>query len=211
MARKKTHLEMKGGKSPRQRVWEAIRLKRERFTQEEIAEVVGGLELNVSQYCRCLVAAEIIEVIAEERVGKLGMRKTYRLLRDNGVEAPRVTRDGALVVKGAGNEAMWGTIRRMFERKDFSCRELAAFASTAAHRVSESTATKYVRALFAAGYLTQTCEAIGGRAKQKARYMLKAGKYSGPRAPIVQRPTAVYDPNQNRIVWIDMKEFEDAQ
>ncbi|EHP39395.1 hypothetical protein OR16_31579 [Cupriavidus basilensis OR16] len=51
MARKPIHLEMKGGKTPRQRIWEAVRANRKRFTQAEIAEVVGGLEENIGSVC----------------------------------------------------------------------------------------------------------------------------------------------------------------
>lgn len=215
MGRKRTELEMKGGKSPRQRIWEAIRANREKFTLESTAEVVGGLEISIGHYFRALAAAEIIEVIAEERVGKLGKRKTYRLVRDNGVEAPRVKPDGSPAVQGVGNQAMWGTMHRLFERNDFSCAELASFASTGSVVVAESSATKYVKALFEAGYLDRTQDAnSGGRNRnnaRQARYRLKPAKYSGPRAPIIQRPQTVYDPNQGRIVWTDMKEFEDVE
>ncbi|SOZ12053.1 hypothetical protein [Cupriavidus taiwanensis] len=214
MTRKRTELAMKGGKSPRQRIWEAVRANRKRFTQESIAEVVCGLEVTISQYFRALVAAEIIEVIAEEKVGKLGKRKTYRLVRDNGVEAPRVKRDGSRATHGAGYEAVWGTMHRLFERNDFSCAELASFASTPSVTVAESSVTKYVKALHAAGYLDRTQEAVsGGRNPnaRQARYRLKPSKYTGPRAPIIQRPQTVYDANEGRIVWADMKEFEDAE
>lgn len=215
MGRKRVELEMKGGKSPRQRIWEAIRANRKAFTLVSIAEAVGGLEVSIGHYFRVLNAAEIIEVIAEEKVGKLGMRKTYRLVRDNGVEAPRVKRDGSPAVHGAGNQAMWGTMHRLFERNDFSCAELASFASTASVTVAESSATKYVKALHAAGYLDRTQEASsGGRNHlnaRQARYRLKASKYTGPRAPIIRKPLTVYDANVGRIVLTDMKEFEDAE
>lgn len=210
MARKPIHLEMKGGKTPRQRIWEAVRANRKRFTQAEIAEVVGGLEENIDKYFRGLVAAQFIEVIAEERVGRFSVRKTYRLVRDNGVEAPRVTRAGAQVVHGAITEAMWGTMHRMFERKDFNCRELAAFASTANRTVTKCMAERYIAALHAAGYLNRTQEAVLGMKGQPARYVMKASKYTGPRAPIMQHARTIYDPNQGRIVWVDQKGIEDA-
>ncbi|USE78094.1 hypothetical protein NDR89_03335 [Cupriavidus gilardii] len=212
MARKPASLEMKGGKSPRQRVWEAMRAQKKAFTQESLAEAVGGLESIIQCYVRCLLKAEIITVIAEEPVGRgVAVRRTYRLLRDNGVEAPRVRKNGELVVQGAGNEAMWGTMRRMFERKDFNFRELAAFASTPANRVSEETAKSYVHALAAAGYLKCTKPAVVGRNPALARYVLIPAMYTGPRAPMVQRTKAVFDPNQNRVMWIDTKGFEDDQ
>ncbi|XQM34227.1 MarR family transcriptional regulator [Cupriavidus sp. H19C3] len=210
MARKPATLEMKGGKSPRQRVWEAIRKLRKGFTQPDVAEVVGGFESVTKDYITSLLRAEIIEVISEERVG-ICVRRTYRLVRDNGVEAPRIKRDGTPVVQGAGNESMWGTMHRMFERKDFNFRELAAFASTAAHPISEETAKAYVQALAAAGYLNCTKPAVRGRNAAPARWTLIPRMFTGPRAPMIQRTNAVFDPNQGRVVWTDTKGFESEQ
>lgn len=209
MARRPATLEMKGGKSPRQRVWEAIRAERNAFTQESLAEAVCGLESIIKDYVKSLLKAEIITVIAEEPVGRgIAVRRTYRLLRDNGVEAPRVRKNGELVVQGAGTEAMWGTMRRMFQRKDFNYRELAAFASTPASPVEEETAKSYVQALAAAGYLECTKPAVIGRNPAPARYVLIPRMYTGPRAPMVQRTKAVYDPNENRVMWTDTKAFD---
>lgn len=212
MPRRPATLEMKGGKSPRQRVWEAIRAQRRSFTQESLAEAVCGMESIIQDYIRALLKAEIVDVIAEEKVSRGAniVRRTYRLVRDNGVEAPRIRRNGELVVQGAGNEAMWGTMRRMFERKDFNFRELAAFASTPENRISEETAKTYVLALAAAGYLQCTKPAVKGRNAAPARHTLITRMYTGPRAPMVQRTKAVFDPNENRVMWTDTKEFEDA-
>lgn len=211
MARRPATLEMKGGKSPRQRVWEAIRVQRKRFTQPSLAEAVNGMESIIQDYIRALLRAEIIEVIAEEQVGRVCVRRTYRLVRDNGVEAPRVTRNGQTVTQGAGNEAMWGTMHRMFERKDFNFRELAAFSSTPDNPVTEETAKTYVLALAAAGYLKCTKDAVHGRNATPARYVLIPRMFTGPRAPMVQRTKAVFDPNENRVMWTDTKGFENDQ
>ncbi|EHP39396.1 hypothetical protein OR16_31584 [Cupriavidus basilensis OR16] len=121
-----------------------------------------------------------------------------------------MTRAGAQVVHGAITEAMWGTMHRMFERKDFNCRELAAFASTANRTVTKCMAERYIAALHAAGYLNRTQEAVLGMKGQPARYVMKASKYTGPRAPIMQHARTIYDPNQGRIVWVDQKGIEDA-
>ena len=212
MPRRPATLEMKGGKSPRQRVWEAIRAQRRSFTQESLAEAVCGMESIIQDYIRALLKADIVDVIAEEKVSRGAniVRRTYRLVRDNGVEAPRIRKNGELVVQGAGNEAMWGTMRRMFERKDFNFRELAAFASTPDNRISEETAKTYVLALAAAGYLQCTKPNVKGRNAAPARYVLIPRMYTGPRAPMVQRTKTVFDPNENRVMWTDTKEFEDA-
>jgi len=213
MSRKPASLEIKGGKSPRQRIWEAIRANRDHFTQRELAEVVGGMEGAIEDYIKSLLAGKFITVIAEEAVGRLAKRRTYRLVRDNGVEAPRVNKRGELVTQGRGTEAMWGTMRRMFSRPscDFNFRELAGFSSTASHAVLEETAKAYVLCLAAAGYLQETKPAVAGRSAVPARYYLKLD--TGPRAPMIQRTRQVFDPNPkyNRVMWIEPKGMDDEQ
>jgi len=213
MSRKPAHLEMKGGKSPRQRVWEAMRRHRECFTQRDLAEVVGGLEGVIEDYVRNLLKAGFIEVIPDERAGRIAVRKSYRLVRDNGVEAPRVRRTGEIVTKGRGNEAMWGTMRRMFSKpgNDFNYRELAGMCSTASHPVLVQTAKNYVLYLAAAGYLQETKPAVRGNCPVPARYFLKLD--TGPRAPMIQRACQVFDPNPkyNRVMWTEQKGMDDEQ
>lgn len=209
MARKQAHLEMKGGKAPRQRVWEAIRRQREAFTQPSIAEAVRGLESIIKDYFQCLLNGRYIEVISEEAVGPgIAKRRTYRLVRDNGVEAPRLTRSGEEVTQGAGTEAMWGTMHRLFEKHDFNWSELAAFASTEKAPISQDTAKKYVRFLHQAGYLRCTVPEKLGRNAQQARFRLISTMYTGPRAPMIQRAHQVYDPNTNRVMWTEPKGVE---
>ncbi|WP_420996209.1 hypothetical protein ACKI2N_002400 [Cupriavidus sp. 30B13] len=211
MRRKPAHLEMKGGKTNRQRIWEAIRVRRSSFDQLQLAADVGGLERIVEEYVRSLLRAGYIAVIPDERAGLVGTRRTYRLVRDNGVEAPRLTKSGEPVLASTGNEAMWGTMHRMFERKDFNYRELVAFASTEANPISEETARHYVTALAQAGYLRVTRQAMRGANAAPARYVLIASKFSGPRPPMIQNTKALYDPNQGRVVWVDTRRFEDGE
>lgn len=210
MARKPVHVEFKGGKPPRQRVWEAIRASRQHFTQVSIAEAVCGLEDVVKSYITSLLRAKFIEVVSEEKVGNFAVRRAYRLVRDNGVEAPRIDKQGRLLTYGLGNEAMWGTLRRMFVQQDFNYRELAAFASTEDHPVSDATARSYVGALADAGYLRCTAEAVrGGRLQRPARYKLIAARVTGPRSPILKSTHVLYDPNVARVVWMEEKGIDD--
>ncbi|WP_459199079.1 hypothetical protein ACQVRX_11385 [Ralstonia pseudosolanacearum] len=212
MPRKPVQLEQTGGKSPRQRVWEAIRARRAGFTRDQLAGACRGLETNVTDYVTVLLKAGIIEVVAEEAVNQGGIRPrlTYRLVRDNGVEAPRVNRQGNVVSQGAGTEAMWQTMHRMFEKTAFDARELAAFASSKAHTVAEGTAKAYVAALHKAGYLRLVESARLGKNPRAARYVLIANRYTGPRAPMIQRARTVYDPNEGRVVFVDEEEIVNA-
>ena len=212
MPRKPAQLEQKGGKSPRQHIWEAIRTHRKAFTREQLADYCNGKESMISDYVAALLKAEFIEVIAEEKVNKGGIqpRLTYRLVRDNGVEAPRVNKEGDIVVQGTGTESMWRTMHRMFERTPFTFRELVAFASTKAHPIKEETAKSYIAALYRAGYLKLVEKEKRGKTPSGAKYVLIAARYTGPRAPMVQRTRTVYDPNENRVVHVDVEAFTNA-
>ncbi|MFZ6872838.1 hypothetical protein ACO0LF_12295 [Undibacterium sp. Di27W] len=203
MARLPATQEMRGGKTPRQRVWEQIRKQPERFTQAQLAEFGTVPDSIVKDYVKVLLKAGFIAVIDTEPAGRVCRRNIYALTRDNGVEAPRLTKKGEVVTQGSVNEAMWGTLRRVLKGQSFNFRELASFASTASQAVVEETARNYVHALAAAGYLECVKDAVLGKKPQPARYRLKRNMESGPRAPMIQRTKTVYDPNWNKVVWVE--------
>lgn len=209
MARKPMHLEMAGGKSPRQRIWEAMRKLRESFDGDVICRSAKVSEAMVRDYVRCLLAGGFVEVIGSERVNALCTRRTYKLVRDVGVEAPRLTKTGEEVLQGSANEAMWGTLRRMFKAHAADYRELAAFASTSTTPISEGTAKAYMLTLAAAGYLECTVPAALGRKPVPGRYRLRPGMDSGRRSPMIQRTKSVFDPNWNKVVWAESAEAAD--
>lgn len=203
MARLPVTQEMRGGKPPRQRVWEQIRKQPVGFTQAQLAEFGKVPDGIVKDYVKVLLKAGFIAVVDSEPAGGVCRRNIYSLTRDNGVEAPRLTKKGEIVTQGGVNEAMWGTLRRVLKGKSFNFRELASFASTTSQAVGEETARNYVHALFAARYLECTKEAVRGIKAQPARYRLKSDMESGPLAPMIQRTKTVYDPNWNKVVWIE--------
>lgn len=211
MSRKPVHVEMTGGKSPRQRLWEQIRKARGVFTPDAIAAKASVPVSLANDYVKPLAKAGFIAVVSEERLNAICKRLTYQLVRDNGVEAPRLTKAGAVVMQGSGNEKMWGTMRRMFKTNCFNYRELAAFAGTRSGAVSEGTAKAYVGALFAAGYLDCVHSGRNGKNATPARYRLKPVMDSGSRAPMIQRTKQVFDPNLNTVVWTETKGMEDEQ
>lgn len=194
-----------GGQGPRQRIWNAIRslhkAGRSDFTEAQIWAATEGstrdVELSaVRDYRRCLVAAGILE-----QTGTPADRyvcATYRLVVDEGVEAPRVRKDGSRVTQGMAQEQMWRTLRVL--KGDVNARELAAHASTPQIPVAESAAKDYLKHLKHAGYIAVTTDAkrIGMVAKQ-ARYRL--ARNTGPRPLMVQKTATVYDPNIDEIVW----------
>lgn len=205
-----------GGKGPRQMIWEAMRALHaagvESWTEDDLwrrlptdakASVAAS---TVRDYRRSLVIAGVVGVVAEATATSQGV---YRLAIDEGLEAPRVRRDGSRVTQGLAQEQMWRTLRMM--SGDTNARELTAHATTAAVPISEVAARDYLRALFNAGYLACTKEGHGsGRGGVQARYRLLVARNTGPRPPMICRAKVVYDPNEDKIVWQAPVSEEDA-
>lgn len=147
--RKPAHLEMIGGKSKRQRIWEAVRTHRDNFTAVRIIFHSGVDDTTVQTYLLALCKAGFVE-----STNNAGMAETkeYRLIRDNGLEAPRLTSDGKPVQQGRAQEQMWRTMRIM--SGDFNYKELAGLSSTTETTVSFEAAKSYLKHLAQAGYVT---------------------------------------------------------
>jgi hypothetical protein len=172
MARKPVHLTAAGpAPQGREAVWASIRTLK-RFT---IAEAAG--------YLAC------------EGSARRFAERTFVLVRDVGVEAPRVRRDGTEVTQGRAREQMWRTMKIVGE---FSVKDLAVHASTEAVPVDAEDAKSYVHYLHLAGYLRQVQPGVPG---QPARYRFIKARNTGPKAPMVQRVRQVWDPNVKQLVW----------
>ncbi|MDP1980505.1 hypothetical protein [Undibacterium sp.] len=204
MARQPSQLEIIGGKSPRQRMWEAIKqryAKGKTFTQADI-EAAATVEASaIKDYFKVLVTAGFITVLDRVKLRNNCVRYTYELTKDNGVEAPRIDKKGNVVTEGTCNERMWGTMRRLFVGRDFNYRELAAFASTSANVCNEGNAKTYVLLLHRAGYLECTTPAKSGKAATPARFALIKKMNTGQRAPMIQRTKTVFDANLGKVMW----------
>lgn len=216
--------ELVGGKGNRQRLWEAMRARRgQTWTRYDICRAANVDDRTAESYFQGLLAAEIIviaEVIADVPVAGRSSRhrgaikgvRQYKLVKDTGAEAPRVNRKGKAVTQGLAQEQMWRTLRLL--KCDCNARELAAHASTGTVPVAHAAAADYLRTLAAAGYLECTREQRhnpnlrGG--SQGMRYRLKITRDTGPRPPMICRTHAVFDANENRIVWQPEITDEDA-
>lgn len=119
----------------------------------------------------------------------------WRLIKDIGVERPRVDRYGKEVTQGRGREQMWRTMKIV---KDFNKHELALQASTETHPVKVNEASYYLGYLYRAGYLLITAKSKPGT---PARYRLLRSKITGPQPPMIQRLDQVFDPNLQEVVW----------
>ncbi|MDR0249905.1 MAG: hypothetical protein LBI35_01100 [Burkholderiales bacterium] len=192
--RKPAHLERAGGKSLRQRIWERIRRYPERFSTMSIATDADIDRSTVRDYIKALERGNYSEIVETH---KRPDYIVYRLVRNVGVDAPRLRNDGTPVTYGNGQDAMWRTMR--ISRADFSLSELSALASTDDCIVDQEAAAHYIKHLHRAGYLKKTKDETRGKHAVQARYVL--ARDTGPRAPMIQRTKCVYDPNLGEIVW----------
>jgi len=197
----KPALERSGGKSQRQRMWEAIRLASKKLSPEfTVLTIAASADLEKSTVANFVLALNRSGYIApvEASRGKRYMR--YRLVRDVGVDVPRIDRRGNPVTRGNEQQQLWNTMRIV--PGDFDFAELAALATTAETPVTPGAAKVYLAHLRRAGYLQQTHP--GSRPPGRsiiARYRLSHTRNTGPRAPIVQRTNCIYDANLGEIVW----------
>lgn len=188
--RKPVHVEMRGGKSLRQRIWEAIRAQRGGFTCHSL-HLAAGVQYQTT----------FMFLAALRKAGYVGYLDDYdpetnarhmALLKDNGVEAPSLKADGSPSSQGLRREAMWRTLRILGET---SIAEVAQLASAAVPTTNES-AKNYLKWLARAGYLK-----VSNGHGRSLRYRLIPSRYSGPRAPVITRDKQVYDANLDKVVW----------
>lgn len=202
---------MAGGKGPRQKIWEAIRARHEDWTRYDIARAADVEDGTVCTYMQALEKAQIIAVTRIEPVNNVSAIRYYRLLRNEGIEAPRLRRNGTRVTQGLAQEQMWRALRVL--RTDINWRELAAHATTPDVPVDPAAAKAYLCALHIAGYVAMVKDGQGkGRPGTGilARYRLKPSMNTGPRPPMICRTKVVYDANLGKVVWAPTITDEDA-
>lgn len=194
MSCKPAHLNMVGGKTPRQHMWEAIRsLSRDPkgLTTYNVARLSGQDDEAVHSYLGELGKAGIVQRL--EVLSRRNFR--WSLEKDEGGEAPRINKHGERI-PASGVENIWRTLRIL---NTLSAAEAATHASVNGVTMTEQAARIYLQGLANAGYVTRT----GGTPGVPARYTLVPQRYTGPQHPIYQRNTyeQVYDPNLDQVVW----------
>jgi len=208
VARRPARLERAGALTPRDRMWAAIRalsVSRDPdteawFSPAEVIFLTGLHPDTVDSYFRGLTNAKPAYLGLADGERPQGRRRSelflYRLVRDVGVDAPRVTRDGRPVIQGVGTERMWVSMKVL---REFDHGELAQAASDGEHQVNETTAKSYCAFLWRAGYLALATRNNGPHAK--ARYRFNRARNTGPRAPLVTRAKEVMDANTGELMW----------
>ena len=195
MSRKPINVELRGLKTPRERVWEAI-------LRLSAAPHDGSFDkTKVQDYCEPMVSWTLVDDYLDDlekagylkRVGGTGVSKGVLgkpiqfVLAKRQVYAPRVTEEGVKVTQGSGNEAMW---RAMKVLPTFDYTDIARAATLGTLVVPPQTAKTYVAYMARAGYLATVRPSKPGT---PAKHRLQ--KNTGPHAPAITRLKVVFDRN----------------
>lgn len=192
-------------RTPRERVWDAIRANADEFTIAQVADIALMKEDSARDYITGLRRAGFVQEVRRAArpltVGGNSKQIYYRLVNDVGHEAPSVNRKGEILTPNAVNSAMWNALR--IGNTPMTPRALAAYASTD-RVVSEETANSYLQALRAAGYVMVVKPASYSN---QATYRLLPNKNTGSKPPQIQRAKQVYDPNIGAVVYAERPEL----
>ena len=189
-------------------IWASIRVVKE-FNCKELWAVINktaaegtvkdAKELS-QQSIRCYLVGLTIAGYLEQTVtkelsknNKTGTSR-WKLIKDVGIDAPRISNKGEPIITGQIFDNMWKAMKIL---GSFNWKELQAHASLTVVPIKDIEAQRYICDLYNAGYLVRT-EKIRG---SSARYKLLPPKYTGPRPPVRQRVIQVFDPNLGEVVW----------
>ncbi|OQY20110.1 MAG: hypothetical protein B6I36_02385 [Desulfobacteraceae bacterium 4572_35.1] len=189
MARKP--LDKLNGIDSRNAVWKVIRALRTEFTVTDVRVHTSLKPESVRDYMTGLTNAGYLKMVGKREAPGRPLT-LYTLIKDVGIDAPRVRTDGTHVTQGQGNINLWRTMRIL---KAFTATELAIKASTEDCQIKENTAKKYCQALTKAKYLKMS----GGKGGAAGAYRLM--RHTGPKPPQIQRVQQIFDPNTNEVVW----------
>jgi len=186
----------------RQAIWEIIRRDQIVTANRVKKEVLLSLD-TVRDYLHGLTAAGHLERVQENTTW------TYRLVKDNGQEAPRVRKDGTPVLQGLAREQMWRALGIFAQKgKAFAVRDLTFFASTADIPVAESDAKSYCQHLHHSGYLVLVKPGSGGKPNT---YKMLLKMWTGPKPVQVQRTRRCYDPNTGAAAHVSVLSVEGGE
>ena len=191
--RQPINIEVRGLRTPRERVWEAVleagagKARFDRLTVQDLCQPVVRWTA-VEDYLLALEKAGFIKVAGSLPAtrGKIAQQRLYVLVKAPAT-APRICKKGGHVRMGDGNEAMW---RSMKVLPVFDYADIAKAATLGALVEQPATAKTYLNALARAGYLETLRQAKPGT---PTRFKLRNN--TGPHAPAVTRLKTVFDRN----------------
>lgn len=163
-------------------MWAAMR-RRETFTVREIADATGYSTERVRAYVNACITAGYVKpvgIVSEQQAGAREQR-ALTLVRDTGIEAPRIDRQGRPMPPSM-REQLWRTARIL---KRFTLREIVIQAATEECQPTHKAASVYFGWLAKAGIVSRR------RTRNGVVYQLIASR-SGPLYPLVSRANGRY-------------------
>jgi hypothetical protein len=185
--------------SGKQMIWERIRARRDAFTLRDI--FLPGRESKdaVKKYIVSLMhAGFVVESSRNRLLGDRRHQVRYRLVKDTGIDAPRLTLAGRPVTAGNKRQQLWRTMKRL---RQFTVDDLRLMAGTDDSPVDFGSADVYCRFLAKAGYVRVSEPGRTGKHGRLTVYEFVRAKDTGPKAPVIQRVNTVFDPNLREIVY----------
>lgn len=205
MSRKPIQLELAGNRTPRERMWSAMR-RLGTFTPTQIEDAAHPITLeSVLDYVAGLAkAGHVRQVKAQTRdAAAARFTNTQYVVERSVALAPRVDAEGRESRAPLGVIAMW---RAMKVRRSFDAAQVAADATQGDITCTLGTAKSYLQQLKRAGYLAVERESVPGRL---ARYRLI--RDTGPLPPAVTRAKVVFDRNTGELMPVQTaQEVADA-
>ena len=185
-AKAKPRLAPVGTLTTREKLWASMR-ELKKFTVPELARAakVDRHAYYMNDYLAGLVKADIL---SKEQPARFSAA-VYTLLHDQGVDAPRVRKDGSLVPDSA-QERMWKAMKIL---RVFSVCDLIVHASLPDAAIATSAARSYCQWLARGKYLAPL-SAPGD--VQRYRFV----RDTGAKAPQILRVKQLYDCNLGKVV-----------
>lgn len=193
MARQPIHLERVGLRTPRDRMWSAMKTRFE-FTPTQIEDDAHPVTRGaVGDYIECLLAGGYIRLVkgqAQDARAKF-TSKQFQVVK-MAAFTPQLNAAGQPIKPHLGVLAMW---RCMKIRKTFNAQTVATDSSQGSVSCTVATAKAYCGALERTGFLVIVKPA--SNAGQLATYRLV--RDTGPLPPAITRVKAVYDRNTGEL------------
>jgi hypothetical protein len=175
----------------REALW-AVMLKLKSFTAVELAKHSTYKTSSIRPWLKGLTAAGYLTSATVESTPCV-TSTTYTIDPETAPqEPPRVREDGTVVTQGMGRHNMWRTMKML---KEFTLSQLIAFATTEKCTIAIREAEYYCEYLTKAGYIA----IVDGVSPPTWRF--NADRYTGPKAPMIQKVLNVYDQNTGKVVW----------
>jgi hypothetical protein len=175
----------------RECLWEAM-LELKSFTVKDLTDRTFYHADSIRDYLERLVLAGIAQKTLTQLPGRCIKFAQYAIDPETAPgEPPQLRPDGSGSVRGQGRRNMWRSMRIL---KTFTPTILAALSSTEKVTVAVAEAEYYCQYLAKAGYVERM-------EMSPLSYFFRADRYTGPKAPMIQKTLTVWDANTGKPAW----------